>query len=127
MPSVSDKRWLLIVVLVFGALGAAAGFRWLSSGSIVIREGETQVGVGGPPPHPVPRRNAPAAGTITADHLLYYPLCGTWIALGVCMVVLGVLAFFTAYELFFRLSAYCCLVYLLLAFGTVAAALWSGP
>lgn len=127
MPSQSEKRWLIVVVLVFGGLGAAAGFHWLSSGSIVIREGETRVGVGGRLPPPVPRPNARAAGTITADDALYYPLCVTWIALGITMLTLVALAVVTANELFLRLSAYCCVVYLLLAFGTVAAALWSGP
>jgi hypothetical protein len=43
------------------------------------------------------------------------------------MVTLIALALVTANEMFLRLSAYSCVFYLLLAFGTVAAALWSGP
>jgi hypothetical protein len=43
------------------------------------------------------------------------------------MVALALLSFFTSNERWLKLSAYSCLVILLLAFTTVAAALWSGP
>jgi hypothetical protein len=121
-----DKRFL-IFVLVFGIVGTAAGVRWLSGGSITIREGATRVGVGGPPPRPVPQGDARVAGSIESDDLLYYPLCVTWIALGGSMVILSGLAFFLSKTLYFKLAAFSCLAFLLLGFGTLAAALWSGP
>ena len=126
MTNQSDRLFLL-VVLVFGAAGTAAGIRWLSSGRIVIREGGARVGVGGGLPRPVPQANARVAGVIGANDALYYPLCGAWIALGVSMVALAALSFFTSSVLYRKLAAYSCLVVLLLGFGTVAAALWSGP
>ncbi len=46
--------------------------------------------------------------------------------LGALMVLLSVAAFFSSNEPFSKLSAYACLVFLLLAFATVAVALWSG-
>jgi hypothetical protein len=67
------------------------------------------------------------AGTIAADRALFYPLCITWIALGLSMIALATLSFFTFNETWLKLSAYSCLAILLLAFTTVAAALWSGP
>jgi hypothetical protein len=121
-----DKLFL-IVVFVFGVSGAAAGVNWLSSGSIVIRQGGSRIGVGGPGPRPVPQPNAPVAGTIGADHALYYPLCVTWVALGVSMIGLAALSFFVPRLLFFKLSAYSCLAVLLLAAATVVTALSSGP
>jgi hypothetical protein len=127
MTSRSDMRIFLIAVFVFGFLGAGAGYHWLSSGSIVIREGSTRVGVGGRLPPPTPVTNAPAAGVIHGDSVLFYPLCFAWIGLGVAMVALAALTFFTASDFFGRLAAYSCVAFLALGFGTVAAALWSGP
>ena len=127
MTTQPDKRLLIIVVLVFGIVATAASTRWLSTGAIVIRKGTTRVGVGQSPPRPGPQPNAPAAGRIAADHALYYPLCITWIALGLSMVALPTLWFFTSNERWLKLSAYSCLAILLLAFTTVAVALWSGP
>src|SRR4051794_31627713 len=89
-----DRRFL-IAVLVFGIVGTAAGIRWLSSGSIVIRGGGARIGVGGGLPHHVPHGNARVAGTIRGDQVLYYPLCGAWIALGTSMVTLAALASFS--------------------------------
>jgi hypothetical protein len=74
-----------------------------------------------------PRANAPVAGVIAADRTLFYPLCVAWVGVGVSMVALAVAAFFTRQPLAFKLSGLSCLAFLLLAFGTVAVALWSGP
>jgi len=126
MPSPSDKRFLLIAVLIFGGLGTTAGIRWLTSGSIVIRERETHIGIGGGDSRPVPQSNAPVAGIIGVGHLLYYPLCVAWIGLGASMVGLAALSFLTGRTLFLKLSAFSCLAFLLLGFGTLAAALLSG-
>ena len=111
MSGPPDKRFL-IGVMIFGVVMTAADARWLSRGSIVIREG---------------RGNGPVAGTIHGKSVLYYPLCIAWGALGVSMVALSVLAFFSSKEIFLRLSAYSCVALLLMAVVTVAAALWSGP
>jgi hypothetical protein len=126
MTSQLDKRFL-IVVLVFGIAGACAGFHWLSSGNIAIRQGGARIGVGGALPRPAPQRSAPVAGSIGVNGVLYYPLCVTWIALGVSMVALSVLAFFSSNDLLLKLSAFSCLAFLLLAFATVAVAIWAGP
>ena len=123
----SDKRWLIIVVFVFGILGASAGFHWLSTGNIVIRQGESYSGRRAGVPRPAPRQDAPVAGSIGADNVLYYPLCVTWIGLGVSMVALSALSVFSSQVLYLKLSALSCLALLLLAFGTVAAAIWLGP
>jgi len=91
----------------------------------VIRGGETRVGVGrGLPPQ---QSDGPVAGTIGPKSALYYPLCVTWVGLGVSMVILSILSFLTSNELCLRLSAYSCLAFLLLAFGTLGASLWLGP
>jgi hypothetical protein len=103
-----DKR-LLIGLLVFGTAYAYAGYDWLSAGNIVIYED-----------------SGPVAGTIAANNDLYYPLCGMWIALGVSMVALSVLSFFSSNVLYHKLTSFSYLAILLLAFGTVAAAIWSG-
>jgi hypothetical protein len=125
MTGPPDKRFL-IAVLVFGIVGTGAGFNWLSVGRIVIRQGSTRVGVG-PLPRPNPQEKGWVAGVIEGDDLLYYPLCLAWVALGVSMVTLTALGYFSANELFLKLAAYSCVGVLLLGFGTVAAALWSGP
>jgi hypothetical protein len=127
MMSHADKRLFVLVVLVFGIGGAAAGIRWLAAGNIVIRQGASRMGAGGAQPRPAPQRNAPVAGSIEADNVLYYPLCGMWVGLGVAMVALAVLSYFGSNEWYLRLSSYSCLAILLLAGATVAAALWSGP
>jgi hypothetical protein len=88
MTGEADKRFL-IVVLVFGIVGTAAGVRWLSHGEIVVRRGQTRVGVGQSRPPPAPRPAAPAAGRIGGDHALFYPICLAWVALGVSMVALS--------------------------------------
>lgn len=126
MVKPSDKRFLLIAVLIFGVLGAVAGLRWLTSGSIVIREERTPISIGGEHSRPVPHDNARVAGKISADHALYYPLCVAWIGLGASMVGLAALAFLTGRILLLKLSSYSCLAFLLLGFGTVAVALLSG-
>ena len=126
MSSQPDKRFL-IVVLVFGIVGTAAGVRWLSHGEIVVRRGQTRVGVGQGRPPPAARPAGPAAGRVGGDHLLYYPICVAWIALGASMVALAALSFFTGNVTCLKLSAYSCLAVLLLGFATLAAALWSGP
>ncbi len=126
MTSQPDKRFLIVVV-IFGVLGASAGYHWLSAGAIVIREGGARIGVGGGLPPPVPQRGARVAGSIGNNDVLYYPLCATWIGLGVSMVALSVLSFFSSNVLFCKLSAYSCLAFVLLAFGTVAACIWYGP
>ena len=122
----SGKLWLIIAAFVFGIGGASAGFHWLSTGNIVIRQGEysgRRAGV----PQPAPRPDAPVAGSIGAGNVLYYPLCVTWIALGVSMVAVSALCVFSAKVLYLKLTAFSCLAILLLAFGTVAAAIWLGP
>jgi hypothetical protein len=125
MSNQPDKRFL-IVVLVFGVVGTLAGVRWLSSGSIVIREGKTQVGVAAGARPPAARGNSPVAGIIQREDLLYYPLCIAWIGLGTSMITLPALWLCCRNEVYARLSAYSCLAILLLGFATVAAALWSG-
>jgi hypothetical protein len=47
--------------------------------------------------------------------------------LGLSIVALSAQAFLRQDTLYLRLAAYSCLVIILLAFGTVATALWSGP
>jgi len=126
MTGEPDKRFL-IVVLVFGIVGTAAGVRWLSRGEIVIRRGEGRVSVGAGRPPPAPRPAGRAAGRIGGDHVFYHPICVAWVALGVSMVALSALAFFTANITCLKLSAYSCLAVLLPGFATLAAALWSGP
>jgi|GEM_PF-6556942 len=123
----SDKLWLIIAVFVFGILGASAGVHWLSTGNIVIRQGESYSGRRAGVPRPAPRPDAPVAGSIASDNVLYYPLCVTWIGLGVSMVALSALSVFSTNVLYRILSACSCLAFLLLAFGTVAAAIWLGP
>jgi len=127
-PNPSAGRLALIVALIFGILGTGAGVNWLSSGSIVIRGGQARSGparsLRTPPPS---QSDAPVAGAIRSTHLLFYPLCLAWIGLGVSMVGLSTFAFFSSTTLYHRLSAFSCLAFLLLAFGTVAVALWSGP
>jgi hypothetical protein len=126
MTSQPDKRFL-IVVLIFGIVGACAGSYWLSSGSIVIRQGGSRSGVGGKLPPPRPQSGARVAGNIGANDALYYPLCVLWVGLGVAMVALSALSFLSSNVLYLKLSAYSCLAILLLAGATVAAAIWSGP
>ena len=126
MASQHDKRFLMIAALIFGVLGSAAGINWLTSGSIVIRQRGIRIGVGGGDARPVPQGNAPVAGTIGPGNVLYYPLCVAWIGLGASMIGLAALSFFTGRTFFLKLSAYSCLAFLLLGFGTVAAALLSG-
>ena len=129
----SDKRWVIIAVLVFGVLGVCAGFHWLSSGEIVIRQGESYSGPASHSgrraavPQPASRSDAPVAGSIAANNLLFYPLCALWIGLGASMVALSALCALSSKALYFILSAFSCLAFLLLAFGTVAAAIWFGP
>ena len=125
--SLSDKLWVILAVFVFGILGASAGVYWLSTGNIVIRQGESYSGPRARGPRPVPRPDAPVAGSIGAGNVIFYPLCLAWIGLGVAMVALSALAVVRSQVLYFVLSALSCLAFLLLAFGTVAAAIWLGP
>jgi len=123
----ADKRWVILAVFVFGILGVCAGFHWLSTGQIVIRQGESYSGRRAAVPRPAPRPDAPVAGSIASGNVLFYPLCVTWIGLGVSMVALSALCALNSIVLHFRLLACSCLAFLLLAFGTVAAAIWLGP
>ena len=131
--SKADKRWVILAVFVFGILEVCAGFHWLSTGKIVIRKGESYSGPASSSgrraaaPQPASRPDAPIAGSITSGNLLFYPLCAAWILLGVSMVALAALCAFNSNALFFILSGFSCLALLLLAFGTVAAAIWLGP
>jgi hypothetical protein len=124
-PQPRGKGWL-IVVLVFGIVATAASFRWLATGSIEIEQ-TARAGSGAKPPPTAPQATGRPAGRITRDQLLFYPVCVTWIGLGLSMMTLSCIAFATSHEIFLRLSAYSCLAILLLAFATVGAALWSGP
>lgn len=123
----ADKRWVILAVFVFGILGVCAGFHWLSTGEIVIRQGESYSGRRAAAPPPASRPDAPVAGSIASGNLLFYPLCALWIGLGLSMVALSALCAFSSKALYFILSAFSCLALLLLAFGTVAAAIWLGP
>jgi hypothetical protein len=122
----SNKLWLIIAVFAFGIMGASAGLHWLSTGDIVIRQGESYSGRRAGVPRPAPRPDAPVAGSIGTGNVLFYPLCATWIGLGVSMVALSALCVFSSKVLYFKLAALSCLAVLLLAFGTVAAAIWLG-
>jgi hypothetical protein len=113
MTSHLDKR-LLIGVLVFGIAGAATGFQCLSAGNIVIYESHSD-------------GHGPVAGVVGANNVLYHPLCGMWIGLGVSMVALSILSFFSSNVLYLKLSSFSLLAFMLLAFGTVVAAIASGP
>src|SRR5688572_24892882 len=104
MNNQPDKLFL-IGVLAFGLAGSAAAARWLSTGEIVIGEATTRVGARAPGPAP---RGGPVTGRIERSDLLFYPLCLTWLGLGISMTALSVLAFFTSKVLFLRLSAYSC-------------------
>ncbi len=120
-----DMRFL-IGVLIFGIVGTATGFRWLSSGFINVRGGELRSGVGGKLPPPSPQAGARVTGAINAGDAVFYPVCFSWIGLGIAMVTLAVLSFFSSIGVFLKLAAYSCLGFLLLSFGTLAAALWLG-
>jgi hypothetical protein len=111
MTSDLDKR-ILIGVLVFGIAYASTGLYWLSAGKIVLYDA---------------RSSSPVVGVIGANNILYYPLCGMWIGLGISMVPLSILSFFSSNVLYLKLSAFSLLAILLLGGGTVAAAIWSGP
>ena len=67
------------------------------------------------------------AGTIGPGHALYYPLCVTWVGLGASMAGLAALSFFTGRTPFLKLTAYSCLAFFLVGFGTVGVALLSDP
>src|SRR5262249_10042376 len=67
------------------------------------------------------------AGSIGGNDVVYHPLCVAWIALGVSMVALAVFSFFSSNVMHHNLAALSCLAFWLLAVGTLAAALWSGP
>jgi hypothetical protein len=103
-----DKR-LLIGVLLFGIAYTATGWGWLSAGKIVLYED-----------------SGPVAGVIGADDVLYYPLCGMWIGLGVSMIPLSILSYFSSNVLYLKLSALSLIAILLLGGGTAAAAIWYG-
>jgi len=129
----ADKRWVILAVFVFGIVGVCAGFHWLSTGEIVIRQGESHSGRASysgrraAVPRPASRPDAPVAGSIASGNVLFYPLCVLWIGLGVSMVALSALCAFSSKVLYFILAAFSCLALLLLAFGTVGAAIWLGP
>ncbi|MBX3432587.1 MAG: hypothetical protein KF847_04635 [Pirellulales bacterium] len=106
-----DKR-LLIGLLVLGVAYAVTGLHWLSAGNIVIRKAPS---------------DGPVVGAIGANSVLYYPLCGIWIGLGVSMVALSILSFFSSNALYLKLSSFSFLAILLLGLGTLAAAIWAGP
>jgi hypothetical protein len=120
-----DHRFLF-VILLFGLLGAGAGIHWLTSGSIVIRQGKTRAGRA-TAAAPQPAHNAPAAGKIEPGDLAYYPLCAAWISLGTTMLVLSTVAIFSTNLIFTRLAAWTAPAILALAFTTVGLALWYGP
>jgi hypothetical protein len=126
-PNPAAGRLMLIVALVFGVLGTGAGVNWLRTGSIEIRGGQVRSGPARSLRTPPAASDAPVAGAIRSSHLLFYPLCLTWMGLGLSMIALSTWSIFSSTVLYHRLSAYSCLVFFLLAFGTVAAALWSGP
>jgi hypothetical protein len=125
MTGQQDRRFL-IAVLVFGIVGTAAGARWLHTGEIVIRKGTARAGRGGGAV-PVQSSQGPVSGRIGADQLLFYPVCLTWITLGVSMIALSVICFFSSRVLFWKLSSFSCLGVLVLGFATVGAAYLSGP
>ena len=120
-----DHRFLF-VILLFGILGTGAGIHWLSSGSIVIRGGNTRVGRAAAAPQQT-HAEGPAAGKIESSDLAYYPLCAAWISLGITMLVLSTVAIFSTNLIFTRLSAWTAPAILALAFTTVGVALWYGP
>jgi hypothetical protein len=122
----AGRRLALIAALIFGVLAAGAGGTWLSSGSIVIRGGEVHSGSARNLHPAASPTDAPVAGVIRNNNLLFYPLCLSWLGLGVTMVALALLSLFTSSLVYPRLSAWSCLALLLLAFGTVGAAIWSG-
>ncbi len=126
MATQSQKRWLIVVTLAFGLAGSAAAIRWLSTGEIVIRKGATRVGARAPA-STRPQPQGPVAGRIERSDLPFYPLCLSWLGLGLSMMALPVLAFFTSNEMFLRLSAYSCVAVLILGFLTVGTAILWGP
>ena len=80
-------RCYLFVVLAFGAAAIWGGGYWLNEGEIVIRNGNWD------------RRQAvttstpgEVAGRIAGDHVLFYPVCGAWIGLGITMATLATAA-----------------------------------
>jgi hypothetical protein len=129
MSSTQPDQRFLIVVLVFGIAATAAGGYWLKSGSIEIRTKRTRVGVGssGPTPPATRQHKGPVMGRIEAADLAFYPLCLTWLVLGLSMIVLPVAAYVSRNLLFFRLAAFTCAAILLLGLTTVALAAWYGP
>ena len=110
----SDKRLLMIAVLVFGLVATAVSARWLKTGEIIIRQGTTE--------EVQATAQGPAVGQIKADHALFYPVCAAWGLLGVSMLVLGPLAWFRNDEFLMKLSAYACASILPLGFATVLVA-----
>ena len=113
MTSQPDKR-LLIGVLFFGIAAVWTGSDGLSAGNFVIYESQSS-------------GSGPVAGVIGADNVLYYPLCVTWLVLGVSMIALSALSFFSSNASYLKLSSFSLLAFMLLAGGTVAAAIWFGP
>src|SRR4051794_19665017 len=120
-PGRPDKRFLVAAMLL-GIVATAVGIHWLAAGEIVIRDG---------PSHsrsvPVQSAPQPVAGRIQKADLLYYPVCVTWIAVGISAITFSLLAFFTPRVLYAKLAAYSFAALLPLAFATVAAAIWLGP
>jgi hypothetical protein len=116
-------------VFIFGLAMTAGDVRWLTSGQIEIRAGESRSRQVAQPAYKntMPQSEPGAvAGRITPQSWLYYPLCTAWVSLGTAMIVLPLLAFFRGQQLYARLAAYCCAALLLLTAVTVGAALWSG-
>ena len=110
----SDKRWLIIAMLVFGLVTTAVSVRWVKTGEIVIRQstGRTVQAA----------EQGPVVGQITSDHALFYPVCAAWGLWGVSILVLGPLISFRNDEVLLRLSAYTLASILPLGFGTVLLA-----
>jgi hypothetical protein len=79
-----DRRRLL-VVLAFGVAAIWGGSYWLTQGEIVIRQGESKRR---PAPVVTSAKSNEVTGRIAGDHLLFYPFCAAWIALGATMVTL---------------------------------------
>jgi hypothetical protein len=111
----------LLFVLVFGVVAIGASVHWFNEGSIVIRSNDNVNAA------KTGRPAGPPAGVIAGDHVMYYPLCIAWGALGAMMLLFAAAAALTGQLPFFKLAAYACAAILPLGFATVFIAIYAGP